>query len=260
MHIHFLGTCSGTEPMVGMHHCAWLFRIGNSIYWFDMGEGCSHTAYTAGIDVMDTRAIFVSHPHIDHVGGFANFLFCVMKLMGRYKKTLRHGEIRLFFPDFTLLSAIKTVATGRADGRLPFPLAENALRDGLLYEDENVRVTAIHNGHMGVPKEGEPYRSYSFLIEAEGKRIVFSGDVKAPSDLDPLLSGGADFLIMETGHHRVSDVCEYAKEKEVKALRFNHHGREIIEHRESVQRAIDAYARESGMSIVLCCDGMQETL
>jgi ribonuclease BN (tRNA processing enzyme) len=209
---------------------------------------------------MDTRAIFVSHPHIDHVGGFANFLFCVMKLMGRYKKTLRHGEIRLFFPDFTLLSAIKTVATGRADGRLPFPLAENELRDGLLYEDENVRVTAIHNGHMGVPKEGEPYRSYSFLIEAEGKRIVFSGDVKAPSDLDPLLSGGADLLIMETGHHRVSDVCEYAKEKEVKALRFNHHGREIIEHRESVQRAIDAYARESGMSIVLCCDGMQETL
>lgn len=107
MHIHFLGTCSGTEPMAGMHHCAWLFRIGNSIYWFDMGEGCSHTAYTAGIDLMDTRAIFVSHPHIDHVGGFANFLFCVMKLMGRYKKRSDMVKFGCFFPILRSLARSK---------------------------------------------------------------------------------------------------------------------------------------------------------
>ena len=33
---------------------------------------------------------------------------------------------------------------------------------------------------------------------------------------------------METGHHKVADVCEFVKSRNIKRLIFNHHGREIL--------------------------------
>ena len=96
------------------------------------------------------------------------------------------------------------------------------------------------------------------LLEAEGKRIVCSGDVKSPDELDIFTQNGADLLIMETGHHKVSDVCDYAASAGVKNLRFNHHGREIIEDREGAQKYVDKFARENGMCIKLCFDTMTE--
>ena len=33
---------------------------------------------------------------------------------------------------------------------------------------------------------------------------------------------------METGHHKVADVCEFVKARNIKRLIFNHHGREIL--------------------------------
>ena len=74
-----LGTCSGTEPMPNRHHCSLVFEINGQNYWFDAGENCSHRAYTSGIKVSDVRAVFVSHMHIDHIGGLANLIFTIYK-------------------------------------------------------------------------------------------------------------------------------------------------------------------------------------
>ncbi len=46
---------------------------------------------------------------------------------------------------------------------------ESEMQEGKLFADENVCVTALHNRHLG--EDGtEGFHSYSFLIEAEGKR------------------------------------------------------------------------------------------
>lgn len=45
--------------------------------------------------------------------------------------------------------------------------------------------------------------SYSYRIEAEGKSIVYSGDVGAYSDLDDVIGTGCDILILETGHFKI---------------------------------------------------------
>lgn len=254
--ITYLGTCSGTEPMPGMHHCALTMEIGGAVYWFDAGETCAYTGYLAGIDMTAIRTVVISHPHMDHIGGMANLLSCIRKLNSRYKLPLKNDNtLRVFTPDHTVFDAILTVLCSNTAHKLPYTLIEEEVHDGLLYEDENVRISAIHNAHLN--EDGSKgWRSYSFLIEAEGKRIVYSGDVKKSEELDPFVSGGCDLLIHETGHHPVADVCAYAESRGVKQLRFNHHGREIIGGREAAEELTRQYACPA----LLCYDGMTEEI
>ncbi len=261
MKIHFLGTCSGTEPMPGMHHCSLVMEINGTNYWFDAGECCVHTAHTMGLDITKTRALFISHPHIDHIGGLANLLSCFDKLNRRYDMHLIHNDtLEVFFPGLQIFEAVKLVANSGFKADFCFSTVEHEMTDGLLYEDENIRVTALHNEHLKGDGTDGCWHSYSFLIETEGKRVVFSGDVKRPNELDPLIGEGCDLLIMETGHHKVTDVCEYTIRKNVARLRFNHHGREIIGDRAAAEALTAKYAEENNISIKLCYDGMTEEL
>ncbi|MBR4887569.1 MAG: hypothetical protein IKU17_00315 [Clostridia bacterium] len=188
--IHFLGTCAGTEPIPTCHHSSWVLEVNGVNYWFDAGENCAHRAVSMGIDVMKTVALFVSHPHIDHIGGMANLLFAMDKMVSRYGQCMvKDNALRIFFPELPLLDAVKAVAMGGAGRSLRFETKEYPVADGLLYEDENVRVHALHNTHLG--EDGSNgWHAYSFLIEADGKKIVFSGDVGKPEELDPLMGDG----------------------------------------------------------------------
>ena len=257
--IRYLGTCSGTEPMDGMHHCSFILEVNDVIYWFDGGENCAYTAYTSGVDVLKTRALFVSHPHIDHIGGLANLLFCIDKVHGRNGKILANNNtLDVFFPDVEIFFAVKTIAIGSPNGKMKYNINEHKINDGVVFEDENLCVTAKHNLHLGNKDVIKGWRSFSFLIETDGKKIVFSGDVAKPSELDELIGDGVDVLIMETGHHRVIDICEYASSRNVQNLRFNHHGRAIIEKREENETIIANLAKEKNISICICYDGMIE--
>ena len=66
MKLTFLGTCAGTEPMPGRRHTSFVVEDKGRVYWFDTGESCSYTAHLANIDLLSTRAIFISHTHMDH--------------------------------------------------------------------------------------------------------------------------------------------------------------------------------------------------
>lgn len=257
MKIHYLGTCSGTEPMPNMHHCSLIFEIGGTSYWFDAGEGCAYTAYLAGIDLTATKCLFISHPHPDHICGLPHLLFCLNKLTGRYKLKMKHSDtLKIFSPDSSIVEAA-TVLGGSGGKR--YKVENNPVSDGIVFDDSSVRVSAVHNRHLKETGESG-WHSYSYLIEAENKRAVFSGDVLEPSELDVFVDSGCDILIMETGHHPVSSVCEYALKKGIKKLRFNHHGREILEGREVAERFALQFGKEHGMDIVICSDSTAEEL
>ena len=255
--VTFLGTCSGTEPMPDMHHCSLVVTVDGVNYWFDAGENCSHAAYTAGIDVTRVRAIFISHMHIDHIGGLANLMFTINKVVGMHKlEFINGGKYDLFLPDVSGYDSIKNIATSyRPNAALPVTTEPHQVNDGVVFEDERIRVTAHHTTHLKETGENG-WHAFSYLIEAEGKRIIFSGDVGTPAEIDPLLCDGADLVIMETGHHKVQAVLDYQATRNIGKLVFNHHGREIIGDRAAAEQKI----RESGLEAEILRDMQVVTL
>jgi len=226
MKIYFLGTCAGTEPMPDRKHTSFAVECGETLYWFDAGEGCSYTAHNMGLDLLKVRKIVISHPHMDHVGGLGNLLWTIRKLM--WCKKLQHLEdVDVYIPNLQVWDGLLTMLQHTEGGfKTNFQLTAHETREGVLFDDGDVRVTASHTIHMQ-PVDGK-WQSYAFLIEAEGKRLVYSGDVKAYTELDGLIGEGCDGLIIETGHFVIDDVYAYTKNKPIGKIFFNHNGREIL--------------------------------
>jgi len=258
MEITCLGTCSGTEPMPGRHHVSFVVEEADGVYWFDAGESCSYTAHLLGIDLLSIRAIFISHTHMDHIGGLANLLWTIRKLDGREKdpgRKLAGKTIQVLIPNIAPWDGVRRVLGG-TEGKftIDFSLEAIRYRDGIVFDDGVLRVTALHNYHLGTPADGEDWQSYSFRIEAGSKRVVYSGDVKDIRDFAPILDP-CDLLFMETGHHRVEDVCEYLKESGTRfgQLVFIHHGRAILADPEGEVRKA---RRILGDRVIIADDGM----
>lgn len=234
MRITFLGTCSGTEPMPGRRHCSFVIEHHGAIYWFDAGESCSYTAHLAGIDLLSTHAIFISHTHMDHIGGLPNLLWNLRKLNSRVKDDARRlsgRTIKVFIPDLYVWRGIMQLLNGtEGKYRIDFTLDASVYEDGPIYEEHGFRVIALHNLHLGEPEDHAPWKSFSFRIEAaDHKSVVYSGDVASIADVDALVDH-CDLLLMETGHHKVEDICQHVKNsnKGLGQLGFIHHGRAIL--------------------------------
>lgn len=262
MHLTFLGTGSGTEPMPGRHHCSFIVEHTGGLYWFDAGECCSYTAHLAGLDLAATQAVFVSHTHMDHTGGLPNLLWTLNKLTTVSKTSaerLAGRTIPVVIPRLDVWDGIVAVLTGTEGGfRTNFKLLPERTRDGVIFDQNGFRVKALHNLHLGVQADRVSWQSYSFRIEAGGRSVVFSGDVRGLADFASLIPG-CDLLLMETGHHGVASVCRELRDAgmDFGRLGFTHHGREILADPHAALAAAQAVL---GDRVFIADDGMQLSL
>jgi hypothetical protein len=67
-------------------------------------------------------------------------------------------------------------------------------------------------------------------VEGNGRSLVHSGDVKHIGELAGLVGDGCDLIMMETGHHDVSEVCAYVRDAgwDYGRLLFIHHGLAVL--------------------------------
>ena len=228
MKLTFLGTDSGTEPVRDRRHMAFTIESGDFIYWFDAGEGCSHTAYTHSMDLSRVRHVVISHSHMDHFGGLGNLLWNIRKLDIVFKN--RHAlPLDIHVPEAEPLDALlQLLRYTEGDFACDFAINRHCFADGEVFADENMRVTALHNRHLPDRADGM-HRAYGFLIECEGKRIIYTGDTGGVDDYAPLFP--CDILITETGHHTADKVASELSRKNLipaDRLIFTHHGVEIL--------------------------------
>ncbi|MDD5680190.1 MAG: MBL fold metallo-hydrolase [Candidatus Omnitrophica bacterium] len=224
--IFFLGTASGV-PTENRYCGSTLVSINRDLYLLDGGEPCSASLVRANIDYNRIRSIFISHMHVDHFGGIP-LLIQVMQLKGKCGQ--RKSDLKLFVPHEGI-SGIKEYlkALYLVDELLPFKLKIISIKDNPVYRDNNLKIYTHTNKHLGwweketIAKKYPKLRgsSYSFVIQAKGKKIVYSGDIKEVHELEPLMEK-ADLLILEMAHVLPEEIFKFLADKAVAKIVCNH--------------------------------------
>ena len=199
-----LGTRSGPRPDLRRAQSANLLITNGAAYVIDAGDGVSRRLIRLGVNFRDIGNIFITHPHSDHTGGLGSLMMWLYdrgdpkKVVGIYGPPGTVASVHGLLEFLTVNAEIRI-----SDGTKTLPatrlFSSKDLGEGLVFQDANVKVTAVENTHFHFPP-GSPgygkYKSYAYRFDAADRSIVFTGDT-GPSDAVADLAKGADLLISE---------------------------------------------------------------
>ena len=217
-----LGTGGGNPSMTRNNTCIWL-NTCNGAYLIDAGGPVSAAIIRKGLDFNRIRAVFITHMHEDHFGGLTSFLKNRMVPNGPYNRADRWlgfwPEVWLPDPDapevFDRLMAIQFRGTQR--DRIQYRVIE----PGVFYDDGNLKATAIPNRHFHWKDGFLP--SYCFLLEADGKKLLCTGDLAADfSDFPVEAAKDADLVLCEFTHFDLQKCQDLLRAIHPGKLVFNH--------------------------------------
>lgn len=207
--ILLLGTKGGPSLTKERSETAALLVVDGRSYLIDCGIGTMRRLLEAGVQSQTITTVFITHVHPDHTLGLVD-------LLGNDYYAVAQGgpdaptEFNLYGPPETpaLVSAaydfikipygiFAAEPIGRSTLINPFR-AHAITHDGLVYQDDKIRVTAAENSHYQLmpAKYHSRMKSYSYRFETAYGSIVFTGDT-GPSAAVESLAKDADVLISE---------------------------------------------------------------
>ena len=226
MRIVFLGTSHGLHTS-SRYNTATLLEVGETHYLIDCGEPVAGTLTRLGIGTSRLRALFVTHLHGDHMGGLTQLTNTLAlrpgpgQLVTYYLPAEGVANLTLYLK--TIYLEPETAET---------PVALRPVKSGDFYEDGLIKVRAVHNAHLTgsfekmdlgeAPNSGQ---SYSYVIEGEGKRLAFSGDICGPLKdhaLDHLVNEELDLLVMEMTHVQPTGILPVVGGMRIGQVALNH--------------------------------------
>ena len=209
MKLLFIGTSHGVpEPTRRCSSC--VLEVCGSYYLIDMGTQVIEDLRKRGIAVEDVRLAICSHPHGDHTDGLISFVDLVNWYFKSADPLILLPDSRMIAPLCAWISATDERKPLRGDLRI------DSFREGIAYEDENLRVTAIRTQHCA--------NSYALLFEGEGKKILYTGDLCRPSVDFPQIAFETelDLLVCETAHFSPDDCIPVFDQTKAKRILHTH--------------------------------------
>ena len=213
MKITTLGTSHGDHTYCRFNSST-LIEIAERSYLVDSGEPVNGLMIRAGKPVHLLRAVFVTHMHEDHVGGLPDLIKALIK------RPHEGQETRVFLPE---TGAPEALATWVAAMHVVWPSPLVGLQvtaPGQIFDDGVLRVQAVGTAHM----EGYGVPSFGYVLEAEGKRVVFTGDLKGDFSDFPAVAREepSDLCFCEATHYPPETAAPILTRCPIARLVFTH--------------------------------------
>lgn len=243
MKITFIGTSHGIAEKNQFCSSA-AVSIGNKHYIIDAGAPLMTLLQNYNMNFEDVQGVFITHTHGDHMIGlveltlqlnvfphFKDIRFPVyVPDEKKYRAMMDFLEVLDPFNGQLLCHVCKEV-DGDLQTREGFGgrLWYQVYGDGVIFDDGTLKVTAIPVKHIP--------NAHSFMLEAEGKRVFFAGDLRAdlsdfPKEIETLPS---DLVVMEAAHFKLM------KDEIANVLKKSNTDRMVITHRYYVQNPPDEF-------------------
>jgi ribonuclease BN (tRNA processing enzyme) len=244
-------------PVSNRTHASLIFHTEERCYLFDAGEGCSSSLLRCGIDHHRIETIFISHMHPDHCSGLP-MLLQMMYLAGRT------APLELYLPQEGTKALEDWLSnTYIFPEKLPFPFHIYSLEPGVIAKETTLRISAFPNKHLEGYRElvtshypEKTLESYSFKIEWDEKKVVYSADLLSLQDIEPH-SEDADLLILEVTHVDIEDILSFHSEQHVKKTVLTHVPPELEDQGDHISSLASKFGIES---IHMAFDGMEISL
>lgn len=196
-----LGTRGGPLPTKDRTQSSNLLIVNGTPYLIDAGTDVTRRIVQAGADFRKVGKIFITHLHSDHTAGLATLLVSQWEYQRAEPTDIYGGGVVALVKgaiDYLTPNAEIRWAEGKRR-----PMSEafigHDVVPGVVYQDANIKVTAVENTHftfqLGWPPYGK-YHSYSYRFETPDKVVFFTGDT-GPSDAVVDLAKGADLYVTE---------------------------------------------------------------
>ncbi|HEX4098225.1 MAG TPA: MBL fold metallo-hydrolase [Caulobacteraceae bacterium] len=207
--IVLLGTHGGPSADPVRSEPASLLIVGGRPYLIDAGAGVARQLAAAGERVTAIRTVFITHHHLDHTAGLEPLM--ALSWIGTGLGGRTPPPVQIYGPPatrFLVKAALTYISVSERIFRAGIPSLPAAAgmfvghdidHDGLAYQDDRVRVTAVENthfGHASYGPDGKKDMSFSYRFDTTAGSVVFTGDT-GPSDAVTRLAKGADVLVSE---------------------------------------------------------------
>ena len=241
MKLTFLGAGQGGFPTSDGHSCAAMLECGNGVYLVDAGAPVLELMTRAGVPFEKLKGVFTTHMHGDHTFG-------LLSLCSVCSWHYTDAAFDVFMAEERGIAALKELILSMdkifCEERIRLKKAE----PGVIFSDGNITVTAIPTTHC------HPYPSYAYMIEGEGKRIFFSGDLHHEDASDfPRITReeSSDLIVCEMAHADHDVMLPMLGGCPAKMVLFNH----VSWDRDEKLAAIKAAEGKYPMPILAVGDG-----
>ena len=207
MKITFVGSSHGVPEAHRKCTCI-MIEVGENVYFVDMGCSGMDALRTKGISIDAVKGIFATHMHGDHINGLPEYV----ELLTWYFKT---ANPVICLPMLDAVPVLKDWIRVTLSGEMR-DLEYREVQPGVIFDDGVLKVTAFATQHC--------LKSYAYLVEAEGKTVLFTGDLKRPSVDFPDISGKTvDLVVCETAHFPSTEYLPVFEKYDIKKVCVTHY-------------------------------------
>lgn len=234
MKLTVLGSSHGV-PEANRKCSSIMIEVSDRYYFIDIGTPIVDELAKRNISINKVKSIFVTHTHGDHLNGFFQFA----DLISWYYTDVK---TEIFLPKMSVAKVIQDWTDTLGYKCLA---KMNEIKEGIIFNDGYVEVIAIPTMHCE--------KSYAFIFKAEGKTILFSGDLKNPKIDFPkyAMQNKIDLMVCEAAHFSVEDYIPVFSQCTARQIVFNHYTSNRI------PGILDLQKNMCDRSILLATDNME---